>query len=61
MQGPEARTLVQSGVKIVPHLERTTKGLALGGPIWKDHLFFFLNWEKFERIGAPIRPPAYSQ
>ncbi len=52
-QGPDARTLVQSGVKSIPHLERTSKGLTLGGPIWKDHLFFFIDWEKFERIGAP--------
>jgi hypothetical protein len=53
MQGPDARTLVQSGAKVVPKLERTRKGFALGGPLWKDHLFFFINWEKFERIGAP--------
>lgn len=53
MQGPDARTLVQAGVKVVPHLERTTKGLTFGGPIFKDKLFFFLNWEKFNRIGAP--------
>lgn len=53
MQGPDARTLVQSGVKVVPKLERTSKGLTFGGPLWKDHVFFFLNWEKFERIGAP--------
>jgi hypothetical protein len=53
MQGPDARTLVQSGVKVVPKLERTTKGLTFGGPLWKDHVFFFLNWEKFNRIGAP--------
>ncbi|MBI3885927.1 MAG: TonB-dependent receptor [Opitutae bacterium] len=52
-QGPDARTLVQTGAKVIPHLERTTKGLTLGGPIWKDHLFFFIDWEKFERIGAP--------
>ena len=52
-QGPEARTLVASGVKVVPKLERTTKGLTFGGPLWKDHVFFFLNWEKFERLGAP--------
>lgn len=52
-QGPDARTLVQSGVKVVPKLQRTTKGVTFGGPLWKDHVFFFLNWEKFERIGAP--------
>jgi hypothetical protein len=53
MQGPDERTLVQTGVKVVPKLERTTKGLTFGGPLWKDHIFFFLNWEKFNRIGAP--------
>lgn len=53
-QGPDAQTLVVKGIKFVPQLERTTKGLTLGGPIWKDHLFFFLNWEKFERISPPI-------
>jgi len=53
MQGPDARTLVQSGTKIVPKLERTTKGLTFGGPLWRDHVFFFLNWEKFNRVGAP--------
>jgi outer membrane receptor protein involved in Fe transport len=52
-QGPDARTLVTSGVKFVPKLERTTKGITFGGPLWKDHVFFFLNWEKFDRLGAP--------
>ncbi len=53
-QGPDDRTLVQTGVKLVPHLERTTKGFTLGGPLWKDHIFFFMNWEKFERISPPV-------
>lgn len=53
MQGEDARTRVQSGQKVNPHLERSRKGFTFGGPIWKDHLFFFMNWEKFERIGAP--------
>jgi len=52
-QGPEARLLQTSGTKFVPKLERTTQGLTFGGPIWKDHVFFFLNWEKFDRVGAP--------
>ncbi len=52
-QGPDARALVTSGIKFVPRLERSTKGVTFGGPLWKDHVFFFLNWEKFERLGAP--------
>jgi hypothetical protein len=28
-----------------PHLVRNTYGVSLGGPIRKDRLFFFLNWE----------------
>jgi hypothetical protein len=53
MQGPDDLTLVTKGVKVIPHLERTTKGFTFGGPLWKDHLFFYLNWEKLDRIGAP--------
>ena len=52
-QGPDARTYVQSGAKVIPKLERTTKGFTFGGPLWKDHVFFFMNWAKFDRIGAP--------
>jgi Carboxypeptidase regulatory-like domain/TonB-dependent Receptor Plug Domain/TonB dependent receptor len=53
MQGPDARRYVATGFKNIPHLEKTTKSYTLGGPIWKDHIFFFLNYEKLERIGAP--------
>jgi len=53
MQGPDARTLVQSGTKVIPHLEKPTYGFTLGGPIWKDHLWFFLGYEKLKRTGAP--------
>jgi hypothetical protein len=56
MQGADTSTLINTGVKVVPALERTTKGFTLGGPIWKDHVFFFLNYEKFERISAPGAP-----
>ena len=53
LQGPDARTLVQTGAKVVPHLEKPTYGFTLGGPIWKDHLWFFIGYEKLERTGAP--------
>ncbi|MEO7700595.1 MAG: TonB-dependent receptor [Opitutus sp.] len=52
-QGQDERKFVQTGVKSVPKLERTTRGLTFGGPIWKNHVFFFLNWEKFDRISPP--------
>lgn len=34
-------------------LKERTYGFTLGGPIWKDHLFFFVNWEKFIQDSAP--------
>ncbi len=34
-------------------LKERTYGFTLGGPIWKDHLFFFVNWEKFIQDKAP--------
>lgn len=40
----------------VPTLDRQTYGLTLGGPILKNKLFFFVNYEKFERVQAPITP-----
>lgn len=35
-------------------LEQKTKGFTLGGPIWKNHLFFFLNYEKYDAIVPEI-------
>jgi hypothetical protein len=36
-----------SGLKnISPYLRRNTYGAALGGPVKKDKVFFFLNWER---------------
>lgn len=32
-----------------PFDERRTWGATLGGPLWKNHLFFFANYEKFHR------------
>lgn len=40
------------GNKINPVLERQTIGATLGGPIIKDKLFFFVNYEKFESTSA---------
>ncbi len=52
-QGEDVNTKITTGVKVVPKLERTTWGATLGGPIVKDRLFFFVNYEKFERIAPP--------
>jgi Carboxypeptidase regulatory-like domain/TonB dependent receptor len=52
-QGEDVLTKINSGVKVVPKLERTTYGGTFGGPILRDRLFFFLNLEKFERIAPP--------
>ena len=37
-------------------LKQRTYGFTSGGPIWKDHLFFFVNWEKFIQDTAPTLP-----
>lgn len=39
-----------------PTLKERTYGFTLGGPILKDRLFFFLNFEKFIQDRAPITP-----
>lgn len=44
-QGYNAREYAATGTKFTPRLERRTLGATLGGPIWKDHLFFFLSYE----------------
>jgi hypothetical protein len=56
MQGEDVQTRANTGQKVVPKTERTTKGFTLGGPLWKDHLFFFLSYEKFQRISPPSNP-----
>lgn len=53
MQGEDVQTRAVSGVKFVPKQSRTTWGATLGGPILKNRLFFFVSYEKFERITPP--------
>lgn len=53
LQGEDVNTKITTGAKVVPKLQRTTYGATLGGPILKDRLFFFLNYEKFERVAPP--------
>lgn len=36
--------------------ERQTWGLTLGGPLWKNKIFFFGNYEKFERTQVASAP-----
>ncbi len=52
-QGPEVAPGPTQG--LVPKLKRTTEGATFGGPIIKNKLFFFLNYEKFNRITAPAQ------
>ena len=56
LRGKNERDFAATGRKLVPRLERSTKGFTLGGPIWKDHIFFFLNYEKFDSAGAGRDP-----
>lgn len=52
LQGPNPRDLQVSGKRVIPPLERRTYGATLGGPIIRDRLFFFLNYEDFKSVSA---------
>src|SRR5476651_685406 len=52
-QGPDVAPGVTQGV--VPILKRETQGFTFGGPIIKNTLFFFLNYEKFTRIAPALQ------
>lgn len=56
LQGEDVSTKINTGVKNVPKLERITQGFTLGGPLWKDHIFFFINYEKLVRSAPPSDP-----
>ena len=56
LQGYNPRENELTGAKIIPQLERSTYGATLGGPIWRDHIFFFANFEKFESSSAGRDP-----
>jgi hypothetical protein len=51
-QGPDVAVGPTQG--IVPILKRDTQGFTFGGPILKNKLFFFLNYEKFIRIAPAL-------
>ena len=51
-QGPEVAPGPTQGV--VPILKRETKGFTFGGPIIKNKVFFFVNYEKFMRIAPTL-------
>lgn len=59
MQGYNARENTLTGAKVQPRLERRTWGATLGGPIWRDKIFFFLSYENFESTSAG-RDPRFS-
>lgn len=47
-----------------PILNRNQFGATLGGPVWKDHTFFFLSYEGFRQVAptpTPILVPTLAQ
>ena len=50
LQGANPKEQATTGVKLIPRLERTTWGGTFSGPIWKDHVFFFLNYENYVSV-----------
>lgn len=59
LQGPNARERTLTGANIIPKLNRRAWGGTFGGPIIKDRLFFFINYEDFQSISAG-RDPRFS-
>ncbi len=53
-QNYQGKNVFGSTAGIRPTLEQKTKGLTLGGPILKNKLFFFLNYEKFDSVTSDL-------
>lgn len=50
------KDLIGSTAHTRPLDKRKTWGATLGGPVWKNHIFFFGNYEKFRRTQAAAAP-----
>jgi hypothetical protein len=56
-----AKDVIGANAGLRPADQRETWGATLGGPLWKNHVFFFANYEKFERTqvaSAPTMTPS---
>jgi hypothetical protein len=36
--------------------QEKTYGYTLGGPLWKDHVFFFGNYDRYKKLGTSVSP-----
>ena len=52
LQGVNVREQTLNGTRILPKLQRTTWGGTFSGPIYKNKVFFFFNYENYESISA---------
>jgi hypothetical protein len=50
----QGRNQATGAKPVVPTLDRSTYGFTLGGPIVKNRLFYFVNYEKFKSTASPV-------